>query len=205
MPRAISTICLAFFLGCNSSNAGTQAAPAPETHQASAVFAGGCFWCLEKDFEKLEGVTSAVSGYSGGKLQNPTYAQVSSHSTQHLEVVQVNYDPALVSYAELLDYFWHHIDPLDSEGQFCDKGHQYTSAIFVSTESERQAALSSKESTRKALGEPIATVIRDAAPFWEAEGYHQDYYKKNPWRYNAYRASCGRDKRVRQIWGAPKH
>lgn len=169
---------------------------------AEAVFAGGCFWCIESDFEKLPGVTAAVSGYSGGKEANPTYEEVSSQRTGHLEVVRVSYDEKKLSYEALLDYFWHHIDPLTANAQFCDRGPQYRSAIFTATAAENQAALASKARYEKLLGKTIHTEILPASAFWPAEDYHQDYYKKNPVRYNYYRFACGRDARVKEVWGA---
>lgn len=167
---------------------------------STAIFAGGCFWCVESDFDKLAGVIETVSGYTGGTTINPTYK---THSKQgHLEAVKVVYDPALVSYDELVDYFVHHIDPTDAGGQFCDRGHSYTTAVFVNS-SEQRAIVENQFDEIRASGVlpgDLVTTIRDAAPFYEAEGYHQDYYLKNATRYNFYRKSCGRDKRVRQVW-----
>ena len=173
---------------------------APKT--ATAVFAGGCFWCMESDFEKLPGVSSVVSGYSGGHTVNPSYEESSSGTTGHAESVQVTYDPEKVSYARLVDYYWHHIDPLTANAQFCDHGSQYRSVIFYGNEQEKQTALASKAQLEKQLGKPFATEIVAAAPFYPAEDYHQDYYKKNPLRYNYYRLACGRDARVKEVWGA---
>lgn len=182
-------------------------APVHAAKDAVAYFAGGCFWCIESDFDKLPGVTSTVSGYTGGKEVNPTYEQVSGHRTGHTEALEVKYDADKVSYEQLLDYFWHHIDPLTANAQFCDKGAQYRSEIFVSNNSERQAALKSRDKVAKQLGKPIATQITAASTFYAAEDYHQDYYKKNPVRYKYYRFSCGRDQRLKEIWGkdAPAH
>jgi peptide-methionine (S)-S-oxide reductase len=180
---------------------------AAQADQAKAVFAGGCFWCMESDFEKLPGVVDVVSGYSGGARPNPTYEETSSGTTGHAESVEVTYEPAKVSYDKLLDYFWHHIDPLTANAQFCDHGSQYRSAIFYGSEQEKQAALGSKARFEKQLGKPIVTEIVAAAPFYKAEDYHQDYYKKNPIRYRYYRHACGRDDRVKEVWGpdAPQH
>ena len=172
---------------------------------ANAIFAGGCFWCIEADFEKLPGVLGAESGYTGGQTVNPTYEQVSAGGTGHTESVRVTYDPAKVSYAQLLDYFWHHIDPTVKDRQFCDSGNQYRSAIFYGNEAEHAAAEASKVTLLKSgLLKQIHTEIVPAARFYPAEQYHQDYYKKNPLRYGYYRTSCGRDARVAEIWG-PKH
>ena len=177
------------------------AAPPPE--RATAVFAGGCFWCEETAFEGLPGVLSVTSGYTGGQTKNPTYEQVSSGSTGHAESVEVAYDPAKISYERLLEVFWHNVDPFDGGGQFCDRGTQYRSAIFYKDEAQRKAA---EESRRKLEEEPrfkgkIATQIVAASTFYPAEEYHQDFYKKNPIRYNSYRLGCGRDARLKAIWG----
>jgi peptide-methionine (S)-S-oxide reductase len=169
---------------------------------ATAVFAGGCFWCVESDFEKLAGVAEAESGYTGGHLANPTYEQVSHGGTGHAEAVRVLYDPSKVSYEQLLDYFWHHIDPTVKDQQFCDVGHQYRSAIFYLNENQKKAAESSKAALeRSGRFTKIHTEIAPAGPFYLAEEYHQAYYKKNPIRYKYYRHSCGRDARVSEVWG----
>ena len=167
-----------------------------------AVFAGGCFWCMEPPFDKLEGVISTTSGYIGGTVPNPSYAQVSSGRTGHTEAVEVVYDPDQVSYDQLLDIFWRNIDPLDPGGQFCDRGSQYRSGIFVQTESEQQAALASRARIKARFDQPIATDIVDDSPFYPAEDYHQDYYLKNPIRYQLYRLGCGRDGRLNALWGS---
>ncbi len=167
-----------------------------------AVFAGGCFWCVESDFDKVPGVVATVSGYTGGKTENPTYEQVSADGTGHYEAVEITYDPAKVGYEALLTAFWHSVDPTDGGGQFCDRGHSYKTAVFVANEKQRRAAEVSKNAGQKILGKPIVTPILAAAPFYAAEDYHQNYYEKNPGRYRFYRWSCGRDKRVKQIWGA---
>jgi peptide-methionine (S)-S-oxide reductase len=179
---------------------------------ATATFAAGCFWCAEADFEKVPGVVDAVSGYTGGRAPDPTYEQVSAGGTGHLEAVRVHYDAARVSYAQLLDVFWRNVDPFDAGGQFCDKGEQYTAAVFVATPEERALAEASKrrEAGRLAsagpasagpasAGRPIATRVLAAAPFYEAEAYHQAYAKKNPVRYRFYRTSCRRDARLREL------
>lgn len=172
---------------------------------ASAVFGGGCFWCIEADFEKLPGVLTVESGYSGGALAYPTYEQVSAGNSGHIEVVKVNYDPAKVTYSALLDYFWHHIDPTVKDRQFCDVGKQYRSAIFVENDAQRAAVEASRAAILKAgTIKQIYTDTIALTTFYPAEDYHQDYYKKNPVRYAYYRFSCGRDARVAQVWGT-KH
>lgn len=179
-------------------------AAAPENKTAGtekALFAGGCFWCMEPPFDKLDGVLSTTSGYAGGRTANPTYKEVSSGRTGHLEVVEIEYDPSKVSYEELLEVFWRNIDPLDGRGQFCDKGEQYTSAIFALNEEQAAAAKASKEAV--SLEGEIQTRILPAATFYPAEDYHQDYYKKNPVRYKYYRWGCGRDQRLKKLWGKP--
>jgi len=169
---------------------------------AKAVLSGGCFWCMESDFEKLEGVTDVVSGFTGGSLKNPTY---NGDHTGHYEAVEITYDPERVSYRELLDYYWVNIDPFDTGGQFCDRGHSYMSAIFVANEEERKIAEESKKEVAEMFpGKKIFTPILDATTFWPIKGdesYHQDFYKKSPIRYNYYRWGCGRDKRLKEIWG----
>ncbi len=170
---------------------------------ALATFAGGCFWCTESDFEKLDGVKKVISGYTGGSLKNPSYKQVSSGTTQHLESVEVYYDPQQISYDALLDAFWKMVNPTDDGGQFVDRGHQYTTAIFTHSPQQRAKA----EASLKALNEsgrydkPMVTPIRDAGPFYPAEEYHQDYYKKNPVRYHFYRWNSGRDQYLEKVWG----
>jgi peptide-methionine (S)-S-oxide reductase len=170
-----------------------------------AVFAGGCFWCMESDFEKLEGVREVVSGFSGGEINNPTY---NGNHEGHYEVVEVDYDPKIVSYKKLLNYFWTHIDPFDPAGQFCDKGFSYLSAIFVANEEERKLAQISRDKVvKKFPKQKVVTPILDKSTFYPIKGtesYHQDYYKNNKVRYNYYRWSCGRDRRVEEIWGENK-
>ena len=182
--------------------AGTCAhAQSPAERQATATFAAGCFWCVEADFDKVEGVISTTSGYAGGKLPNPTYNQVSAGGTGHTEVVQIVYDPSKVSYAKLLDVFWRNVDPLAKDRQFCDVGDQYRSAIFFHDEEQRRLAEESKKKIAARLEAPVLTEIVPAGAFYKAEDYHQDYYKKNPARYNFYRWNCGRDQRLQQLWG----
>jgi len=167
---------------------------------ASAVFAGGCFWCTESDFDHMPGVLSTTSGYSGGRIANPTYEQVSAGNTGHIEVVRVNYDPRRISYATLVDNFFRTIDPLDAGGSFCDRGYQYRSAIFVATPEERRIAEAAKARVQRELGAEVATLILPRRAFYRAEEYHQDYYRKNPVRYRFYRWNCGRETRLRQVW-----
>lgn len=171
--------------------------------QEKATFAGGCFWCMEAPFDKLEGVVSVTAGYTGGTVRKPTYEQVSAGGTGHAEAVQIVFDPARVSYSRLLEIFWHNIDPTAKDRQFCDTGNQYRSGIFYHSEQQRQAALQSKSALDKSkpFREPIATEITAATEFYPAEEYHQHYYKKNPLRYKYYRSSCGRDKRLKELWG----
>lgn len=174
----------------------------PNAFADKAIFAGGCFWCMESDFEKLEGVTDVISGFTGGKIKNPTYR---GNHEGHYEAVEITYDPGKVSYQQLLDYYWVNIDPFDAYGQFCDKGHSYLSAIFVTNEKERKLAEASKEKVIQQFpGKKVVTPILNSSVFYPikgAESYHQDYYKNNPVRYKYYRWSCGRDNRLKEIWG----
>ena len=186
-----------FLAGMALALAGGAAAAEPET----AVFAGGCFWCVEADFDKVPGVTETVSGYTGGALANPSYEQVSYGGTGHYEAVQITYDADEVSYDELLRTFWRTVDPTDAGGQFCDRGESYLTAVFVANEEQRATAEASKAEAEKLLGQEIVTPILDLNEFWPAEEYHQDYYHKNPHRYNYYRWACGRNARVEELWG----
>ena len=177
-------------------------AVAEESKPATAIFAGGCFWCVEADFDKLPGVLSTESGYAGGELKNPTYEQVSRGGTGHAESVRVTYDPKKVDYEKLVDYFWHHVDPTVKDRQFCDVGNQYRTAIFYQDDAQRRAAEASKSALEKSGRlSHVYTEIAPAGMFYPAEEYHQDYYKKNPIRYKYYRATCGRDARVNEVWG----
>ncbi len=171
---------------------------------AKATFAGGCFWCVEADFDKVPGVLSTISGYTGGKTVNPTYEQVAAKVTGHAEVVEIVYDPAKVSYEKLLAVYWKSIDPTTKDRQFCDAGSPYRTAIYAHDDAQLTAARASLATLEKTkpFKEPIVTTIERAGPFYVAEDYHQDYYKKNPVRYNYYRTSCGRDARLKQLWGA---
>ena len=205
--RLVSGLLLALLLvpaaARPAAAAGSSTAPAPAS-RASAVFAGGCFWCLETAFEDQPGVLAAVSGYAGGTKKNPKYEEVGMGLTGHAESVEVTYDPARTSYTALLDLFWHNVDPTQADGQFCDHGKQYRSAIFWRTPAEHQAALASKLAIEKSgvlRGRPIVTQVVPAGPFWRAEEYHQDFWKKDPDRYFSYREGCGRDARLHEIWG----
>ena len=170
---------------------------ASSSYRADLIVAGGCFWCVEADFEKLDGVGDVISGYSGGHLENPTYR----NHEGHLEVAKIPYDPDVVSYRELIDYFFRHVDPLDDGGQFCDRGHSYTTAVFYDNAAEQEIAQAAKTDAENQLGETIVTPILERRTFWIAEDYHQDYYKKSPVRYKYYRTACGRDRRVKALWG----
>lgn len=189
-----------------ASTAGLALAQAPPTKPATptkATLAGGCFWCMEAPFDKLPGVISTTSGYIGGNVKNPTYEQVSTGRTGHTEAVQVVYDPAKVSYEKLLEVFWANIDPTVKNAQFCDHGSQYRSGIFYHDDAQRKAAEASRAALdkNKPFKQPIVTEITRAAEFYAAEDYHQDYYMKNPVRYKLYRNGCGRDARLKELWG----
>ena len=175
------------------------AAPAPT---AKATFAGGCFWCVEADFDKVPGVLSTTSGYTGGKLANPTYEQVAAKLTGHAEAVEIVFDPSKVSYEKLVEHFWRTIDPTTKDAQFCDHGSPYRTAIFANDATQLKIAQASLEALKKSkpFKEPIVTEVLAAGPFYKAEDYHQDYYKKNPVRYQYYRSACGRDARLKQLW-----
>ncbi|MEZ5674103.1 MAG: peptide-methionine (S)-S-oxide reductase MsrA [Thalassovita sp.] len=199
---------IAIIFGTLLQCSGAKAAPTE-----TLIVAGGCFWCVESDFEQVKGVSSAVSGYTGGKLANPTYKQVSRGGTGHFEAVEIRFDPAVVSRETLLNMFFRSVDPTDAGGQFCDRGDSYRTAIFVSNPAEKTIAEAAKANAQKALGQKIVTPILPAARFYKAEDYHQDYYKgdnlvitrfgpiKQSKAYKKYRNACGRDKRVKQLWG----
>ncbi len=182
-------------------------AAAREAATGIAIFAGGCFWCVESDFDSVPGVLKTVSGFTGGHVANPTYRQVTMGETGHREAVRITFDPSRVSYAELLEIFWRSVDPTDAGGQFCDRGRSYETAIFAnSAEQRRLAALSRRRIDESGiLKKKIVTPIEDAGPFYAAEDYHQDYYRKSPLRYRFYRFRCGRDARVRDVWGDQAH
>jgi peptide-methionine (S)-S-oxide reductase len=181
------------------------AAPAPQ-HVEKATFAGGCFWCVEHDFDHVPGVVSVTSGYTGGTVKNPSYEEVSAGGTGHAESVEIVFDPSKITYPKLLDVFWHNIDPTTPDAQFCDHGHQYRTAIFYHDETQKRLAEESKREIErtKPFSDPIVTEIVPAGPFYRAEEYHQKYYMKNPVRYKFYRYSCGRDRRLEELWGKRK-
>src|SRR5262245_37274744 len=203
--RAFVGTCLLVALAAAPAGAASGSSTAPKAPRKDvALFAGGCFWCVETAFENQPGVLSVVSGYSGGNEVNPTYEQVGHGRTGHAESVEITFDPAKTSYAKLLDLFWHNIDPTQANAQFCDRGSQYRSAIFWRTPAQRDAALASKkaiEASGVLNGRPIVTQIVKAGPFYPAEEYHQDFWKKDPDRYFSYREGCGRDARLRALWG----
>jgi peptide-methionine (S)-S-oxide reductase len=202
--RKSAIACLLFAAGLLAADVS-----AANAQNARATFAGGCFWCMEPPFDKLDGVISTTSGYTGGKKKNPTYEEVSAGGTGHAEAVQVVYDPSKISYAQLLHIFWRNVDPLTANAQFCDHGHQYRTAIFFHDAEQQRLAEESKRQLEASgrFKAPIVTEIAAAATFYPAEEYHQDYYQKNPVRYRYYRFGCGRDARLKQLWGeeAPKH
>lgn len=180
---------------------GTRAAPPPAEGRAVAIFAGGCFWCMEGPFEAVEGVDAVLSGYAGGPERGPSYREVSSGSTGHTEAVHVTFDPSVVTYEQLLEVFWHNVDPLDAGGQFCDRGHHYRTAIFPVDDAQRTAAEASKAAIEEQLDHDVATELESTDEFWIAEDYHQDFYRTNPAHYTRYRTGCGRDARLREVWG----
>ena len=199
---------VALFIGgaaiiAHAADLGDVSTAALQKGEEVATFAGGCFWCVESDFDKVPGVVRTISGYTGGLLKNPTYKQVSAGGTGHREAVQIFYDSKKVSYEKLLDIFWRSVDPTDAGGQFCDRGRSYETAIFANSSAQRRLAEASKQKLNKSgvLKKPIVTPIETAGVFYPAEDYHQDYYKKNPLRYKFYRYACGRDARVREVWG----
>lgn len=194
---AAALACAAMF----ASAAGAQATA--DERLATATFAGGCFWCMEPPFDALDGVVSTTSGYIGGHTENPTYLEVSSGKTGHTEAVQIVYDPDKIGYEQLLDVFWVNIDPTDATGQFCDRGSQYRPGIFYHDDAQRALAEQSKAAlaANKPFEQPLAIEIQAATIFYAAEEYHQNYYQKNPFRYKFYRAGCGRDRRLQELWG----
>ena len=192
------------FVGMMDTGARTPAAaPVSQAEgqgQSVATFASGCFWCTEADFDKVRGVLSTTSGYTGGKVPNPTYGQVSSGGTGHAEAVRIVFDPAVVTYEQLLDQFWHNVDPFVAHRQFCDVGDQYRPVIFVHNEEQRAAAEASKARMERLFGQPILVAIAPAEAFYPAEAYHQDYHRQNSAQYRFYRFGCGRDRRLQEIW-----
>lgn len=206
MPRLL--VSLLVMAACAGHANGTTSPPAADkVATESAIFAGGCFWCMEPPFDKLAGVISTTSGYIGGKLVDPDYEQVSAGGTGHAEAVKVVFDPAKVSYKQLLDVYWHNIDPFAIDRQFCDRGDQYRAAIFTSGPEQLRLAEESKRALEASarFDKPVVTRIVPASTFYPAEDYHQDYYQKNPVRYKFYRYNCGRDARLEQIWGSSGH
>jgi peptide methionine sulfoxide reductase msrA/msrB len=195
--RAASLLFVA--LGLMSAPRAVRAAD--EAVVRTATFAGGCFWCMQPPFEKLPGVIGTTVGYTGGRVEHPTYEQVSAGGTGHVESVQITYDPTRITYAQLLDVFWHNVDPLTAGGQFCDMGPEYRSIVFVHDDAQRSAAETSKRALAERFGKPVVTEIVAASTFWPAEEYHQGYHEKNPVRYRYYRWNCGRDQRLREVWG----
>lgn len=195
----ICALAMPFIATAHTDEGADSATPGNEI----ATFAGGCFWCMEPPFDKLDGVISTTSGYTGGRVKDPSYKQVSAGGTGHAEAVQIVYDPDKITYDELLEVFWRNIDPTTPDRQFCDKGNQYRSAIYYRNESQRHAAEQSRKKLQqsKPFVAPIVTEITAATQFYPAEDYHQDYYKKNPLRYKFYRYSCGRDQRLEELWG----
>jgi len=203
MRRAFLVVAAVLASAVLATSAGSAANPSP-TRAATgshATFAGGCFWCEETAFEGVPGVISVTSGYTGGFKKDPTYEEVSSGTTGHAESVDVVYDPAKIGYEKLLDIFWHNIDPTQAEGQFCDHGHQYRSAIFYHGEAQRRLAEDTKRQYQPRFKQPIVTEVVEAGVFYPAEEYHQDFWKKDPVRYQTYRFGCGRDRRLKEIWG----
>lgn len=195
MKSALSVVAAASFLLLPALASTARA------ESGTAIFAGGCFWCVEKDFEHVPGVSEAVSGYTGGEKLNPTYRDHEGH----VEAVRITFDPAVVTYRQLVDIFWRSVDPTDDGGQFCDRGESYKTAIFALDPVQQAEAEQSRAEAAAELGQTIVTPIRMAGEFWLAEDYHQDYYKKNPVRYNYYRWGCGRDQRVEALWGGEAH
>ena len=208
LPRAVRAAALVglVLLACAQvhSQINAQTNPAISVPTAKAIFAGGCFWCVEADFDKIPGVISTTSGYIGGQTANPTYEQVSSHSTGHAEAVQVVFDPKKVSYSRLVEYYWHTIDPTVKDQQFCDHGSPYRTVIFAQNAEQLAMAQASRAALEKTkpFKSAIATEVVQNTTFYPAEDYHQDYYQKNPVRYKFYRSRCGRDDRLAQLWGA---
>jgi peptide-methionine (S)-S-oxide reductase len=205
IAAACAALTLAFGIGAALAEEPTKAAAPPPAGLAVATFAAGCFWCVEPPFDKLDGVVSTTSGYTGGKTVGATYRQVSRGGTGHTEGVRVVYDPAKVNYQRLLDVFWRNVDPLDGTGQFCDKGDMYRPGIFVHDEEQKKLAEASKAALAASgrFKQPIVVKVEPAKEFYEAEDYHQDYHMKNPAKYAYYRWGCGRDARLEELWGKP--
>lgn len=203
--RLIASLAALFLFACSDAPAGSVAAEEERTvpeGRERAIFASGCFWCTEADFDKLDGVVETISGFTGGHAENPEYRQVVNGNTGHVEAVEVIYDPARVSYDALLHHYWRNVDPFDGGGQFCDRGPMYAPFIFAVDEAQLTAAQESAAGVEARFGEPLAVGIRSAERFWPAEDYHQNYAANNPIRYQRYRFGCRRDQRLREIWGA---
>ena len=199
-----AAVTLLAMTGLSGAQQRPAAASTATAATAKAIFAGGCFWCVESDFDKVPGVLSTTSGYTGGTVANPSYEQVSAKTTGHAEAVEVVFDPAKVSYSQLVEHFWHTIDPTTADRQFCDVGSPYRTGIFAVDAAQLQQAQASRAALEKSkpFKEPIVTEVVKAGAFYPAEGYHQDYYLKNPVRYQYYRLNCGRDARLKQLWGS---
>jgi peptide-methionine (S)-S-oxide reductase len=195
---------LAAILGMVAGAAHGASQSPGSTQTAKATFAGGCFWCMEPPYDEIDGVLSTISGYIGGTKKSPTYEEVTTGKTGHAEAVEITYDPRKISYEKLLEVFWRNIDPLTPNAQFCDVGSQYRSAIFYHDDTQKRLAEKSKQAAQARFKQPIVTEIVPAGVFYPAEDYHQDYYKKNPIRYKIYRYGCGRDERLRELWGTEK-
>ncbi|HEY5996767.1 MAG TPA: peptide-methionine (S)-S-oxide reductase MsrA, partial [Candidatus Deferrimicrobiaceae bacterium] len=200
-PMRSMLIILAFGLAATAAQAGETRMSGSVAKTATATFAGGCFWCMEPPYDKLPGVLKTTVGYTGGHTRNPSYEEVSAGGTGHAESIEIVFDPSKVSYEKLLDIFWHNVDPLARDRQFCDVGSQYRTAIFYHDEAQRKAAEASKAAIEKAKGWKVQTQIVAATAFYPAEEYHQDYHDKNPIRYKYYRFGCGRDQRLDELWG----
>ena len=197
--KAFSITLLFFCVAINS--AFSEDTNATDINTEKAIFAGGCFWCMEPPFDKLDGVISTTSGYTDGQQKNPTYKQVSAGGSGHTEAIEIVFDPAKVSYEKLLEVFWLNIDPVNAKGQFCDFGTQYRTGIYYLNDEQQKLAVASLKSIKSKLNKPVATELKAASKFYPAEDYHQNYYQVNPVRYNYYRWSCGRDQRLKQLWG----
>ena len=225
-PTCLVCVCVSLFVGCSQSASSSppadqpaadeakagddsqtkegqsaEAADSAETKTQIATFAGGCFWCMEPPFDKMDGVLRTTSGYIGGRVKDPTYKQVSSGSTGHLEALEIEFDPNRVTYEQLLTLYWHNVDPTQKGGQFCDRGSQYRTAIFYHDDEQKKLAQLSKQKMEKELGQRLHTELIEATDFYHAEEYHQDYYTKNPTKYKFYRWKCGRDAQLDRIWG----
>ena len=199
----VAAAAMGFVWSAVADQSETEAAPTAASTLETAVFAGGCFWCTEADFDKVDGVVSTISGYTGGTVDDPSYRQVTSGNTGHYEAVKVSYDPEKVSYEELVHYYFRTVDPTDPRGQFCDKGPSYRTAVFVEDEDERDTVESEIESIEASgvLPGPVVTKVLEETEFWPAEDYHQDYYRTTPVKYRFYRKGCGRDAKLKKLWG----